>query len=263
MNEIIPLGINGFFPYNCRQTACYLVIKNETVIILDAGSGISGLLSSEIKKKIQGKHLHIILSHYHLDHTCGLSYIPGVVHDNQITLYCPVKPLVKTKNSNILKKLLSPPLYSLKLENLPITIKDINSNKFKINDINISLIKQYHPDGSVGIRIDDDIVYITDTVVSDNTAKFAKNVKLLLHEIWITDKELKTASLEADGKKQEEKHSFESGAVKIALSSGCKGFMPIHMPPHRTQNEIKSLVNRIAAKGINVYPPIEFTPIPF
>jgi ribonuclease BN (tRNA processing enzyme) len=261
MTELIPLGINGFFPYNGRQTACYMVIKNDTAIILDAGTGISGLLSEEIKGKLKGKHIHIILSHYHLDHTCGLSYLTGVTHNAEITLFCPLYPLVKAKNINGLKKLLSPPLFSLKLENLNIMVKEIDKENFKIGKINIKLLKQYHPGGSVGIRIDNDITYITDTVVSAETARFAKNVKLLLHELWLTDKELKSAPLEVDGKRPEEKHSYEGGVIKIATDSKCENVMPIHMTPWRTEKDIKALVNRMNKKGVNALLPEEFKSI--
>ena len=261
MTELIPLGINGFFPYNGRQTACYLFIKDDTAIILDAGTGISGLLKGEIKEKLKEKHLHIILSHYHLDHTCGLSYLTGVTPNAKISLFCPVYPLVKARNINGLERLLSPPLFSLKLEDIPIEVKEINKESFKIGKINIKLLKQYHPGGSVGIRIDNDLTYITDTIVSDKTAVFAKNVKLLLHELWLTDKELKTAPLEADGKRPEEKHSYESGVVKIALDSKCENVMPIHMTPWRTEKEIRALVNRMNKKGANTLLPEEFRSI--
>lgn len=258
MTELIPLGVNGFFPFNGRQTACYLIIKDDTVIVLDAGTGISGLLTEKIKEKIKGKEINIILSHYHLDHTCGLSYLTGLKLGRKVKVYCPLYPLVKAKNINGLKKVLSPPIFSLKFIDLPMEAKEISSESFKIGKINVKLLSQYHPGGSVGVKIDNEIVYITDTVVSDKTAKFAKNAKLLLHELWITDKELKEAPLEADGKRQDEKHSYESGVVKIALESKCEKVMPIHMTPWRTEKEIKELVDRMNKKGVDALLPKEF-----
>ncbi len=252
MTELIPLGINGFFPYNGRQTACYLIIKEDTVIILDAGTGISRLLSEKIKEIIKDKEINIILSHYHLDHICGLSYLTGLQLNTKVKLYCPIYPMVKTKNIKALKTLLSMPLFSLSFKNLPIKeVIEIKNDNFKINDINIELINQHHPNGSIGIKINNEIAYITDTIISDKTADFVKNIQLLLHEIWIVKDEQKLIRKESNGIHPSKKHSYETGVIKIIKKSQCKQFMPIHIPPWHSQQDITKLINRIRENEIN------------
>jgi len=245
--NLIPLGINGFFPSHNRQTACYMIQNGQTIIILDAGTGIARLIEPELKKIVdEAKKINIILSHYHLDHIVGLSYLPGICQSKAVSLFAPVYPLIETKlcPEDILYRLLSKPIYSLNLNDLGITIIPIRDN-FNIDGLHISVRPQKHPSGSIGIRINNSLAYITDTIVDYATVDFTKNVHLLLHETWLTDLEAQT-SIEADGALAKEKHSWVSGVKKIATLSNVTILAPIHHQPQRTNTEIEDIIKTLS-----------------
>ena len=77
--QLIPLGTNGFIPTFGRHTMSFLVLTENQALLLDAGSGVSRLLQPELKALIEPyETLNIVFSHYHLDHTIGVSYLPAV-----------------------------------------------------------------------------------------------------------------------------------------------------------------------------------------
>src|SRR4051812_24389035 len=70
--KLILLGTGGYFPTSRRQTAC--LILPEIGVVLDAGTGMS-----RIGKYLQTEQLDIFLSHAHLDHISGLTYLVNLV----------------------------------------------------------------------------------------------------------------------------------------------------------------------------------------
>ena len=70
--KLILLGTGGYFPTSRRHTACLML--PEMGVVLDAGSGMC-----QIGKHLQTEQLDIFLSHAHLDHISGLTYLVNLV----------------------------------------------------------------------------------------------------------------------------------------------------------------------------------------
>ncbi len=66
--KLILLGTGGYFPTSRRHTACLML--PEIGVVLDAGSGMC-----RIGKYLQTISLDIFLTHAHLDHVAGLTYL--------------------------------------------------------------------------------------------------------------------------------------------------------------------------------------------
>ena len=66
------LGTAGYHPNNDRHTSCYYL--PESGIALDCGTG-----AYRLPGVLQGNRLDILLSHAHLDHTAGLTFLLDVV----------------------------------------------------------------------------------------------------------------------------------------------------------------------------------------
>jgi ribonuclease BN (tRNA processing enzyme) len=68
------LGSMGWMPSRDQQTACVLVELQDDLVLLDAGTGVANLA---LCTNVLGRHerLHVLLSHYHLDHMAGLMYL--------------------------------------------------------------------------------------------------------------------------------------------------------------------------------------------
>jgi ribonuclease BN (tRNA processing enzyme) len=128
----------------------------------------------------------------------------------------------------------------------------IKNEFLKIGNVSIQLRGQNHPGGSVGVRIGDGIAYVTDTPVEETTQRFVQGVKLLLHEVWLTDKEAEQDEAER------KKHSYVSGVAQISKGAKVGRLMPIHHHPKRLDTEIHELGQKIEAlSGAEVIIPQE------
>src|SRR5438874_994505 len=70
--KLVLLGTGGYFPTSRRQTACLII--PEVGVVLDAGSGMC-----RIGEYLATERLDIFLSHAHLDHVMGLTYLVNLV----------------------------------------------------------------------------------------------------------------------------------------------------------------------------------------
>ena len=179
------LGSGGWIPTQSRQTCSYLIEVENSLIILDAGSGISRLSEyTHILSKY--KEINIILSHYHLDHITGLSFLPLFIKNHKLNIYAPSEIYYKESASNILKTFTSFPYFSREITNLTknVNIYEYDTKGFNINDLKVAIVEQKHSAPSFGITLGRYLHYATDTSVLEETFKLASEVDLLLHECW-------------------------------------------------------------------------------
>ncbi len=68
------------------NTSCFSIERGDTVVVLDAGSGLAALGDELARREV--RRVDILLSHLHLDHVMGLFIFP-LLHDEtaQIHLY--------------------------------------------------------------------------------------------------------------------------------------------------------------------------------
>jgi len=240
--RLVPFGINGFIPSFGRQTMSFLLLTGNEALLLDAGTGVARLLEPMMIDLLQPYDcLNIILSHYHLDHVVGLSYLPGAWTQGRVRIYAPGQPFVEAEPDLALNRLLQPPLFPQMYQDFPTPVEviPIRSEFLQIGNVSIQLHGQKHPGGSVGIRIADEIAYVTDTPVDLTTETFVQRVKLLLHEVWLTD-----AEAERD-ERERSIHSFLSGVAQISKRAEVSRLMPIHHHPRRSNAEIRELIQEM------------------
>jgi ribonuclease BN (tRNA processing enzyme) len=236
--ELIPLGINGYYPAAGRQTACYLVLTPRQALLLDAGTGLGRLGEPAIRRRLAGyRRLDIILSHYHLDHVIGLFQLPSLWADRPVRLYAPARPLLPVSPAAALDRLFGPP-FATNLKRLAnrLAIIPIRRNTLRIGAVDFRFWKQRHPGGSLGMRLDDDLVYATDRAMELADARHARGARLLLHELWLTDAE---ARADPDGLAM---HSSVGQVAAFARAAGVGALMPIHFKPTRTGAGIESMI---------------------
>lgn len=259
MFKIVALGTNGFIPTFNRHTISYLLVDDsDEVIVLDAGTGISRFSEPEVLEIIKAKkRLNIILSHYHLDHIIGLSYLPGLWPTKPIRLFAPSKPYVDCKAEDALNRLLNPPLFSLPFKNYP-NKKDVipvSDSELSINGHLVKFIGLDHPGGSMGIRIDNDICYITDTSVNEGYIDFIAGCKYLLHEIWLTREEAKEDEKLAAG------HSVLEDVIGLSSKANVKNMIPIHLNPKWSEEMLLSNLRMFNNDKVAVIPATDGTTI--
>jgi len=252
MVRIIALGTNGFIPTFNRHTMSYLLIDDsDEIIILDAGTGISRMLEPQISKIIKSKkRINIFLSHYHLDHIIGLSYLPGLWPTKPIRLFAPSKPYVEVKAEDAVNKLLNPPLFSLSFGNYPnkTELIPVSSSELRINGYLFQFIKLSHPGGSMGIKIDNKICYITDTFVNQEYVDFVWGCEYLLHEVWMSKEEAKKSRKGASG------HSVLEDVIELSVKAKVKNVIPIHLHPKWSEEMLLDNLRMFQNGKVNIIP---------
>lgn len=252
MFRIIALGTNGFIPTFNRHTMSYLLLDDsDEVIVLDAGTGIARMFEPQISEMIKSKkRLNVILSHYHLDHVIGLSYLPGLWPTKPIRLFAPSQPYVEVKAEDAVNKLLNPPLFSLSFENYPnkTELIPVFKSELRINGYLFQFIKLNHPGGSMGIKIDDKICYITDTFVNQEYVDFVSGCEYLLHEVWMTKEEAKENRRGGSG------HSFLEDVVELSVKAKVRNMIPIHLHPKWSEEMLLNNLRMVQNEKVNIIP---------
>lgn len=223
------LGTVGYHPSADRHTSCYFLPDDG--IVLDAGSGFFRLPSL-----IQGETLDILLSHAHLDHTFGLTFLLDVLYQ------CPVARVrvwgELEKLDAVQKHLFSPLMFPVPIDVEWMPIDDLPV--FQIGGCQISWRRQPHPGGSVGYRLDwpageaetgrrsnpaKRLVYLTDTTgeVSAEAQAWAQGADLLMHECYFRESQAEWA--EKTG------HSWTGRVAEIARNAGPKRLLLTHINP--------------------------------
>lgn len=243
--RLIPLGTNGFYPSHGRQTMSFLVLANGGALLLDAGSGVCRLGEERIAALLEPvDRLEIVLSHYHLDHVIGLSYLPGVWRGRPARIWAPAPPLVDGSAEG-LRRLLAPPLFPVPLADFPLPVEVVfyDAGGFSVCGLEIGARRQRHPGGSVGLRLGDALAYITDTEIDEATVDFACGTRVLLHEVWLTEAELAAGAPGGAG------HSTPEGVADLAARIGAGRLLPVHHHPKRSAAELAGLAAAIARRS--------------
>jgi ribonuclease BN (tRNA processing enzyme) len=241
MLRVAPLGTNGYFPSFGRQTMSFLVLGGERALVLDAGTGLARLIEPETAALLgPAAGLDIVLSHYHLDHVVGLSYLPAVWPRGPVRLFAPAFPLVDAEPEETLERLLSPPLVSSPLSRFPgpVEVIAVREEEFEAGGAAVRVWRQNHPGGSIGIRLGSDLAYLTDTTVDPEALAGAAGVKLLIHEVWSTDEEAAAAAAKG--------HSHVSAVAEFARLARVRQILAVHHHPKRSQSEIRAIAERLA-----------------
>lgn len=249
MFKIIALGINGYIPTYNRHTMSYLLYNESEIFILDAGTGLSNLMNPDIKKIISDRTtLNIILSHYHLDHISGLSYLPGLLDDQIVNLYAPDKPFVDVSPEAAIDKYLNQPFFSLPFDGFPFktNVIPITNSSLTINQHKFEFHRLNHHGGSMGIKIDNHLAYITDTNVNEDYLSFISGVKYLMHEVWLTKEDVK------NNKDESERHSVFEDVVTQSKRANNYKFIPIHLNPNWDSNYLHHLFSETNNSTNNV-----------
>jgi ribonuclease BN (tRNA processing enzyme) len=221
------LGTSGYHPTRKRDTACLML--PELGILLDAGTGIF-----RARELIQTPELHIFLSHVHLDHVVGLTYLLDVLYQRavkKVTVYCdPEKQAAITEN--LFHRQLFPVLP-------PFEFADLRPGEQAApGGGRLTVFPLKHPGGSLGFRFDwgkQSLAYVTDTTAADDSDYIAqlKGVDLLVHECYFPDGEEERAELTG--------HSCLTPVAEVARRAEVGQLVLVHLNPLDEGDELLDL----------------------
>ena len=218
--KLILLGTGGYHPNERRHTACVMI--PETGLILDAGTAIF-----RIRDHLETKELDIFLTHAHLDHVIGLTYLLDVLYETPVEQ---VRVHGEENKLNAIKE----HLFSEEL--FPVVPKQLSfhplSGPVAVKSGKVTYFPLEHPGGSIGYRLDFDscsIAYVTDTSTDANYLDQIQRVDLLLHECNFRDEHKEFAK--ATG------HSSSSNVAEVAKSAAVRRLVLIHINSMSTEDD--------------------------
>jgi len=231
--HVMTLGTMGWMPREHRETTCFACRDGGALFIFDAGTGLRRLLDPAHAALLEGDpEVHLFLSHYHLDHVCGLAYLPGVLPDRRVTIHAPAAGITGVDPEAAVAGLLRRPYNPRDWADL--TDLRVSALAPGANEIAGHIVKvraQKHSDVSVAFRLDDAFVMATDTQIDPETAEFSAGVGLLLHEAWYDAAAPQTSELPAGLPPGFAAHSEAGAVARLAAAADVGRLVLIHLNP--------------------------------
>jgi ribonuclease Z len=214
--ELVLLGTGGYHPNEVRHTSCLMIPQHG--IVLDAGTAMF-----RVRDHLQTSELSIFLTHAHLDHIIGLTFLFDVLYQQQAqsaTVYGD-----RAKIQSIQERLLGEPFFPAKL---PVDFLELTSHTPLAEGGILRTFPLEHPGGSLGMRLDwpgHSLAYVTDTVAKAD-ADYLQDIQganVLVHECYFPDGHEQIA--EKTG------HSCLSAVAKVARAAGVGRLILVHFNP--------------------------------
>ena len=181
------------------------------------------------------REVHLFLSHYHLDHIAGLVYLPAMFKGRTVHLHPPAAHITGEDPRDVIGGIIRKPYNPQAFDDLPLDliIEPLGEGEHAIAGARVSVRKQIHADPSVAYRVDDWLVFATDTADDPGTADFARGARLLVHEAWIDGIEEEDPATERIAREAYVAHTSARQAAARAAEAGVGQLVLCHLNPLR------------------------------
>ena len=231
--DVTMLGTMGWMPSDRRETTCFACRSGEDTLIFDAGTGLRRLLQPEHAHLLAASGaVHLFLTHYHLDHVCGLAYLPGVLPGRTLVIHAPEEAVSGVDPLAAVSGLLRKPYNPVDWPHLKgVSLEPLHAGPNEVAGHTVRVRAQQHSDISVAYRVDDAFVLATDTRPDPATAAFAEGAAVLFHEAWYNDADPRTRLAPPPLLPGYASHSEVSAVAELARSAGVRRLVPMHLNP--------------------------------
>jgi len=220
--KLILLGTTGYHPNEQRHTPCLLLPKCG--VMLDAGTAMF-----RAGRLLESPHLDIFLTHAHLDHVVGLTYLFDIMREHtldRVTVHATPETLA-TVEDHLFAVRLFPKRPEFEAKPLSDDIK------LPCGAV-LSHFPLQHQGGATGFRLDwpdRSMAYVTDTTAAtdaDYVEKIA-GVDLLVHECYFPDSMADWAKTTG--------HSCTTPVAEVAKKAGVGRLVLVHLNPLATEED--------------------------
>ena len=214
--KLLLLGTTGYHPSDTRQTACMML--PECGVVLDAGTAMY-----RVRDHLVHPTLDIFLSHTHLDHVIGLTFLFDVLFEKPVERVCVHGEAEKL--AALREHLFSESLFPAQP---PIDWQPLAGPWPLPQQGKLTYFPLDHPGGSLGYRLDwpqRSLAYVTDTTAKDDAVYVDKirGVDVLIHECYFPDGWEDRADLTG--------HSCTSPVARIARDAQVGLLILVHINP--------------------------------
>jgi phosphoribosyl 1,2-cyclic phosphodiesterase len=254
-------GVRGSYPASGaafsgfgHHTACVSAEIGDHLVVLDAGSGGAALgehLRDAYRKGLPTRHVHVLLSHFHLDHVMGLPFLlfgAGVDPQAEVAVHCAL-PLDEPLET-IVRRILGAPYFPDEADALHGRIRfhaHRPGESFKIGGATLTSALLEHPGGSAAYRVEAggaSLVYATDCEEMlpplPALVDLARGVDLLVHDTMFSAEEIRA--------RRGWGHSTLTAALALAEAAEVRRLVGFHHGPTHDDRELAARDADIAAQ---------------
>jgi len=216
------LGTTGYHPNDRWHTLCLLL--PEYGIMLDAGTGMY-----RAGRYLQTSQLDIFLTHAHLDHVVGLTFLFDVIHQHpleRITIHGADDKLAAIRE-HLFAESIFPAMPPCEFRTLADEVPLPDEGR-------LTHFPLLHPGGTIGYRLDwpgHSMAYVTDTTASVDAdyVDRIRGVDLLIHECYFSDASSDWAAKTG--------HSCTTPVAEVARRADVGRLVLVHQNPLPNQQD--------------------------
>lgn len=217
--KLVLLGTGGYYANDVRHTACLML--PEVGVVLDAGSGMF-----RVAEYLATDQLDVFLTHAHLDHILGLTYLLGVLPEEvqrRTNVYG-----IANKLDAIRSHLFAEPLFPVRPA---FQLRPLAGEVALAGGGRLTHFPLFHPGGSIGYRLDwldGSLAYVTDTTAAADAAyvEHIRGASVLVHEAYFAD-----AADDAGRMAEVTGHSCLSDVARVAAAAEVGLLVLVHVNP--------------------------------
>lgn len=228
------------------HTPCVEIRLGDRLFVVDAGSGLAAFgvaLGAQAPERID-----ILLSHLHLDHVGGLPFFkPALLPDRQVRIHCGNLGGGDARES--LDRLFSPPLFPVKLDQLPAQVEHVGFEAgatLSFEDgAQVRTCPLKHPSGATGYRFSHrgrSVCYVSDVEHEDpwpppHLRDFVAGADLVIYDAMFSENEY--------GNCRGWGHSTWQAGVALCRAAGAKAMAVFHLHPLHADAHMRAVEEEV------------------
>lgn len=220
--KLILLGTSGYHPNDRRHTPCLLI--PECGVMLDAGTAMY-----RAGRYLSTRELSIFLTHAHLDHVVGLTYLFNVMRVSpldRVDVYGAADKLAAI-DEHLFSEAMFPKKPPCEFRPLPEAVDLPLGGR-------LTHFPLEHQGGSIGFRLQwpgHSMAYVTDTTaaVDAEYVEHIRGVDLLVHECYFPDSNAEWAKTTG--------HSSTTSVAQVAREAKVGRLVLVHLDPLSTDDD--------------------------
>ena len=235
------------------NTSCVVLTSGrESVLVLDAGTGIRGFGEWLSAERPASRGVDILLSHVHWDHIQGLPFLRQLYQEGyRIGIRGPAPE--GRSLEDVLRQQMDPVVFPVPLAraSAEVTVEELDPGRVTVSSWTVDAIRLQHPGVTLGYRVQSGVDgpslgYMTDNELGagdqhglgedwyDCIVRRMEGVDVLVHDAMSTD----ATQRERTGWG----HSTPGEAVKLASDCGAKHLVLFHYDPAQDDDALDRMV---------------------